>query len=78
VVAQRVEHTIVVSWEPPANGGAVTHYWVIVGGGLVGAFPTTDRSVSGAVDPGSYAIRVAAANACGVGAGSVPQTIVVP
>jgi hypothetical protein len=78
VVAQRFERTIVVTWEPPASGGAVTHYWMNVGGSLVGAFPTNDRTLTGTVGPGSYTVSVAGANTCGMSAGSGPQTVVVP
>jgi hypothetical protein len=78
VVAQRFERTIVVTWEPPASGGAVTHYWMNVGGSLLGAFPTNDRTLTGTVGPGSYTVSVAGANTCGMSAGSGPQTVVVP
>jgi hypothetical protein len=70
VVAQPFERTIVVTWEPPASGGAVTHYWLNVSGSLVGAFPTSDRTLTGPVGPGSYTISVAAANTCGMSSGT--------
>jgi hypothetical protein len=34
--------------------------------------------MSGAVGPGSYTLTVAATNACGTSAASLPQTVVVP
>lgn len=78
MIGQRSGRTLVVTWEPPTGGGAVTHYWVSVSGSHVGAFPTTDRAMSGAVGPGTYSISVAAANACGLGPATIPTTVVVP
>jgi hypothetical protein len=39
MILERFDRTIVVTWEPPTSGGAVTLYWVSVGGSYVGAFP---------------------------------------
>lgn len=65
VVATAVGGTIVLNWSPPAGGGAISTYIVRAGtspgasnlfDGAVGAV----TSVSGAVEPGTYYLRVLA------------------
>jgi subtilisin family serine protease len=69
---------ISLSWNPPATGGPVSDYAVIVTGSYSGTFPTTATMLSGAVVPGSYTLSVVARNACGSGPPSASQTVVVP
>ena len=59
--------TMVVSWQPPESGPAVSSYTVSLSGALVATFETTAHSVSGPLGPGEYAISVTAVNACGRG-----------
>ena len=76
--AWRIGTTIVVSWNPPTSGPAVTNYTVQVSGAYVGSFSTSGRTLSGVAAPGSYGLRVAAGNACGAGPPTPVQTVVVP
>jgi hypothetical protein len=78
VVVQQQGARVTVSWQPPTSGTAATGYALIVTGNVAGSFPIAGRTVSGVIGPGSYTLRVAAANACGHGPSSAPQTIVVP
>jgi hypothetical protein len=50
----------------------------MVTGSFVGTVPTGARSLAGTVGPGSYTIRIAAANACGLGPATDPITITIP
>jgi hypothetical protein len=70
--------TVSMSWSPPASGPAVRSYVAYVSGAYAGSFTTTGRILSGAAGPGTYSLSVAAANACGTGAASATQTIIVP
>jgi titin len=74
-VAERV---VSLAWEPPAAGAAVTGYALIVSGSYNGTLPVAGRFMSARVPPGSYTVRVAAVNACGIGTATLPQTLVVP
>jgi hypothetical protein len=67
-----------VSWDPPLVGPAVTGYLLSVAGDYVGAIPMSDRSLSGAVAPGTYIIRVGSTNPCGTSDMTAPVTVVVP
>ena len=78
VLAYRVGRTVFVSWASPTFGVAPTSYVLNVTGSFVGSFPAATRALSGTVGPGSYTLSVAAVNACGASATSVPQTVVVP
>jgi hypothetical protein len=70
--------TIFVAWAPPAGGPAVTGYSVLVSGTYSGSVPTTGRSLSGAVGPGTYVLSVAASNPCGTGPATPAETVVIP
>jgi hypothetical protein len=76
--AARDGRTVSASWDAPASGPAVTGYVLLVDGALSTTVSTPTRSLAGAVGPGTYTLRVAAANACGTGAPTSPVTIVVP
>jgi hypothetical protein len=67
-----------VYWDPATGGPAPTFYVLRVTGSFTGAFPTTDRTLSGTVGPGIYGISLSAANACGEGISSGAQTVAVP
>ncbi|MEZ5289604.1 MAG: hypothetical protein R2745_00835 [Vicinamibacterales bacterium] len=67
-----------VSWRPPAAGAAVTGYALDVSGALVATVPLVQRSVSGALPPGSYVFRARATNPCGQSALTAPVPLVVP
>lgn len=70
--------TVTVLWDPPATGSAPTSYLLGVTGAFTGTFPTTGRTLSGAVGAGTYGLSVRAANACGTSAATAVQTITVP
>jgi hypothetical protein len=74
----KVGTTIFLSWSPPDGGPAVTSYTVWVGGSYAGSFGAIGRTLSGAAAPGSYVLSVTADNACGVGAATPMQTVVIP
>lgn len=78
VRAWRDGSIVSLSWTPPSDGPAVNHYVVRVSGAYIGSFTTTGRALSGAAAPGTYILDVAAANACGTGAASVGQTVIIP
>jgi hypothetical protein len=69
---------ISATWGLPAGGSAPTGYTLIVTGAFNGQISTSERSISGAVGAGSYTLSVSALNACGTGAPTATQTIVVP
>jgi hypothetical protein len=77
-LAYRVGNTVNLLWDPPTVGTAPAGYLINVGGAWAGSFPTSSRSLSAAVPPGSYAVSVTATNTCGVGAPTAVQTVVVP
>jgi hypothetical protein len=77
-LAYRLGRTITVVWEPAATGAAPTWYVLVVGGAFAGAIPTTARTLSGAVGPGTYQLSVLAANPCGQSVATAAQTMVVP
>ncbi len=70
--------TVYLLWDPPASGPAPTSYSLNVVGTYAGDVPTTARSLSATVPPGSYSIRVFALNACGSSAPTSAQTVSVP
>jgi hypothetical protein len=74
----KVGNTIFLSWSAPDGGPAVASYTVWVGGAYVGSFGTVGRTLSGAAGPGSYVLSVTADNACGTGAATPTQTVVIP
>jgi probable HAF family extracellular repeat protein len=76
-IAYRIGRTVFVLWDPPTSGPAATIYEVIVAGAFVGRFPTTGRTLSGAVAPGSYQLSVLARNDCGSSAATPAQTVMV-
>jgi hypothetical protein len=78
LLASKSGNVITVVWGLAASGPAPTSFVLTVTGSFVGAFPTTQRSLSGAVGPGSYTIRVHASNACGSSAPTVAQSVVIP
>ena len=76
--ATTVGNRVTVSWNSPASGGAPDAYTLNVTGSLTGSVSTADRSLSGAVGPGTYTLAVASNNPCGTSAATPPQTVVVP
>lgn len=78
LVAHRDGRGLVVLWEPAAVGPAPTGYVLQVSGTLTAAVPTAQRSISGAVGPGVYDLRVLAVNSCGASPPSPTRTVVVP
>jgi hypothetical protein len=77
-LAYKVGNTISVVWDAAASGPAPTEYVLNVSGGFVGSFPTTGRTLSGAVGPGAYGLSVAATNSCGASPATPVQTISIP
>jgi len=74
----RVGSTVVAVWDPPTTGPAATSFILDVTGAFIGSFPTSRRSISGAVPPGTYTLAVRAQNACGTSVATPVQTVVVP
>ncbi|MFN7977449.1 MAG: fibronectin type III domain-containing protein [Vicinamibacterales bacterium] len=77
VVLWSYDGAFYAQWMPPASGPAPTTYGLVVSGSWNGIIPLTGRGLAGPAPAGTYAVSVVAANACGVSAASVPQTIVV-
>lgn len=61
-------------WDPPASGSATTNYVLHVTGSFSGSVPMAARQLHVPAPPGSYAIAVAAQNACGASAPTSPQS----
>jgi hypothetical protein len=78
VLAYRSGNTISIVWDPAPSGPAPSNYVLSVTGSFVGTFPTTARSLSGAVGTGSYGLSLRASNACGTSVGTPVQMIVMP
>jgi hypothetical protein len=74
----RLGRTLVARWDPGSSGTAPSSFVVTATGPLSATVPTAARTVSGAVPPGTYDLRVAAVNACGTSAPTAAQTVVVP
>jgi hypothetical protein len=71
-------NTASVNWTLAAGGAAPTRYDVNVTGAYVGRLPTTARTLSGVVGPGTYNVSVRAVNPCGNSAFTAAQTITIP
>jgi uncharacterized protein (DUF1800 family) len=69
---------LTLSWQPSLTGRPATSFEVNSTGAYVGSVPTTSRTLSANVNPGTYNLRVRALNACGAGPYTATQTIVVP
>jgi hypothetical protein len=69
---------LVISWDPPTSGAAISNYVLTVSGALSLAIPLSTRTIGGAVPAGSYTFSVSAVNPCGTGVATGPQTITVP
>jgi hypothetical protein len=76
--ASKSGSTISVNWSPPVGGAAPTGYIVFVTGSFEGSFATTGLALSGTASPGTYALSVAATNACGISAATPVQTVTIP
>jgi YVTN family beta-propeller protein len=76
--AVKAGSTIQVSWDPAATGPAPTGFVLHVSGAFTGSIPTTGRSLTGAVQPGTYNLRVAGTNPCGEGEATTVQVVTVP
>ena len=76
-LAYKIGTTIYVVWDPAPTGPATTSFVLNVGGSFVGGFPTTGRSLSGVVSPGTYHLSLTSVNACGSATTAV-QSIAVP
>lgn len=74
----RTGNQLAISWDPPAAGAAISSYVLTVSGPLSAAIPLGTRSIGGPVGLGTYTFTVAAANPCGMGTASAPQTVTVP
>ncbi|MGE0363227.1 MAG: Ig-like domain-containing protein [Vicinamibacterales bacterium] len=78
VLVYRVGRTVHVIWDPAASGAAATHYRLAVTGSFAGSLDVAARAFSANAPPGTYAIGVAAVNACGTSAATAPIAVVVP
>ncbi len=70
--------TLTLTWNPPLSGAAVTTYVIHASGAVTGSLPTSSRSLSGTVAPGTYTLSVVAANECGTSAPTEVITVTVP
>jgi predicted phage tail protein len=78
VRVNRSGRRVSIYWTPGPTGPAPIAYAVIVTGSTLGSVATTERTLSGALGPGTYALSVVAVTPCGVSAGSPPLAILVP
>jgi YVTN family beta-propeller protein len=69
---------LTASWDPPTAGPAIASYVLKVAGAMTLTLPLSQRSISGAVPPGTYDLSVLAVNACGEGVETALQAITVP
>ena len=76
-LAYKIGNTIRVVWDPAPTGAATTSYVLNVSGAFNGNFSTAGRTLSGAVAPGTYNLRLTAVNACGSATTAV-QAVSVP
>ena len=67
-----------LTWNPPVGGPPITGYQLQVSGAVNGVLNVTARTLATAASPGSYTVSVRAVTACGSGAATPPQTLVVP
>ena len=74
----RSDRSLTLTWHPPVSGAAATSYVIHASGALTGSLATVTRSFSGTVGPGTYSLRVVAANECGTSAPSNVVTVSVP
>jgi hypothetical protein len=77
-LAYKIGNTAYVVWDPAATGPASTGYVLHVSGGFTLTLPTNQRTLSGAVPPGTYNLSVSATNVCGSSAPTPVQTVVIP
>jgi predicted phage tail protein len=77
-LAYNTGNALNLMWNPPSAGPAATSYLLSATGAVVGTLPTTERTLSGGVGPGSYTLTVTAVNACGASTPTAPQTVVIP
>ncbi len=77
-VVSNAGSVITAIWDPGSGGPAPTGYVLSVTGAFSGAFPTTMRSLSGSVGPGTYSLSVHATNACGASAATAAQVVTIP
>jgi hypothetical protein len=77
-LAYKIGNTAYVIWDPPLTGPAPTSYVLNVGGPITAIIPTTARSLSGVVPPGTYNLSVAATNVCGSSPATPVQVLAVP
>jgi hypothetical protein len=66
-----------VNWTSAARGAAPTRYDVNVTGTYTDRFPTTARTLSGVIGPGTYSLSVRAVNPCGNSGFTAAQTITI-
>jgi Tol biopolymer transport system component len=78
VVAYHVGRRVFINWAPATTGPAPAWYVLNVTGSLAGSLATGERAFTTMIPSGLYHLSVAAANACGVSAGTMPLTIAVP
>ena len=76
--ATKSGNVVSLLWQPATTGRASTSYQVNVNGSFNGTIPTTSRSLSSPVGPGTYNIRVRAVNTCGNSSYTAFQTVTVP
>jgi hypothetical protein len=77
-LAWKTGNVISVAWDPAATGAAATGFVLRVRGAFTLDVPTTLRTLSGAVPPGSYTLSVVATNSCGSSPATTAQVVVVP
>ncbi len=81
LVAFATGSTAIISWSPPASGGAAASYVIEAGltpGATIGSLPVAGTSlVLPGVGPGTYYLRVRGVNAFGTGSASTEAALVV-
>ena len=72
-----------LTWQPPLTGGVATHYIIEVadaGGNVGAAFDTLNNATNfiyANAPPGTYQVRLRAANAAGTGAATAFVTVTI-
>lgn len=76
--AHFVGQTLMLWWDPPVSGAAVTGYLLSVRGAYNLDLPLEQREITSRVPAGTYTFSVVARNACGASVATGPKTVLVP
>lgn len=77
-IASKSGNVISLSWQAAVSGPAALSYLVNVSGSFTGSLPTTARTLTGSVPPGTYNVNVRAVNPCGNSSATATQMVTIP